>query len=154
MKKPTALLGRKIIVTSVMPPKSLIKFKGILKRPYNLSFSWKSKKRKGALCEAYIDEKITGETKGNEYLLPLDKFLEFLSLRFQGTYQINYEIIYENTKVIIGKKLIGECSTYHHTYQQKQTHRHGGNITEMSCERSVLCYNDIRFIEDFLYVPY
>lgn len=152
MEEPKALVGRKIIVYSVVPPKELEKFEGILKRPVNLLFSWKSKRRKGAPCEAFINEKITGDlTSQHKHLLPLDEFIVYLTKRFKQKFGCTYKIIYDATELIKGKRLFGECSEYDKCVREF-SHTHRTNQTEIRCkELSALCYPDVVYAEEALY---
>lgn len=149
MGKCKALLGREIVVHSVMPPKPIKKNCLILNRPCHLSFSWKSGKRKGALCEAFINEKFKIEEHNSiEGFNTIKDFSSFIIDKFKEVLNTEIHLFFEcEDNSLLAKKLVGECTGYKSKHT-KYSHEHGTNQTIMKCNYSSLCYTDLTYVEN------
>jgi len=146
------LVGKKIIVQSVMPPKKDEEGIRIFKNRIKILFSWKSRKRKG-FCKAFIQQKVEEYVKDVfKELPPLDIFLKILTLKFKSLYKEDYEISTDTGMILLGKILCGECSKYKTRSVSDYSGEHGANQTEIEHETSSLCYPDPIYATDVKFV--
>jgi|GEM_PF-6306952 hypothetical protein len=148
---PSALIGKEIVVHSVMPPKGHDPKMKILKRPLYLVFSWHSKIRKGEPCVAFINEKISGISRSDVRFLKLENFVAYLKIRLRDSFNFEYDILYEGTKILKCKRILAECCK-HKTKSVSTKGFHCKNQTFIhGTEHCALCYEDIIYAEDEKY---
>lgn len=150
-----AIIGKEIIVHSVIPPNQNSRIKILKRRQNYLSFSWKSRDRKGEPCKAFINEKITGKRNLQIRMLSIEDFIEHLKKRFKNEYDCEFIIFYENQQEMIKcKKLFGECNSYR-THPVKTSGIHGKNETSIKGDdfHSALCYQDVGYSEEEKLIP-
>lgn len=139
------MIGKKIIVFSVNPAKKLEKYKGILIRNHYLSFSWHSKRRKGALCQAFINEQITGNIKGR-HMKKTDAFIDHVKKHFLDIFKISLDASIKGS--IKGKRLIGECQNYTDRVVSYSAKDKSNETTMHDNIHASLCYPEEPYIQD------
>lgn len=138
-----ALLGKKIIVFSVCPPKtSPSNSNKILTRGCYLVFPSKGNKRKG-ISEARLNSEIG--IAGDHiklHQLPLTKFINYISEKFKEFYGCDCSVNLDGKMPLKSLKLHGECNGYRHDVVQYSGADHGNQTIMFGKDSSSLCYED------------